>query len=90
MTNIMFSPSFRYNSNDGDQTSDEASFTEDPYNYVSNPLADIKTLIEKGVVKNNRAQTSVSYSDSKNLNGMLQLNRRLSNTGRNITLQLNA
>ena len=90
MTNIMFRPSFRYNSNDGDNTSDEASFSEDPYNYVTNPLSDIKTLIEKGIVKNNRAQASVSYSDSKNLSGMVQLNRRLSNTGRNITLQLNA
>ena len=90
MTNIMFRPSFRYNSNDGDNTSDEASFSEDPYNYVTNPLSDIKTLIEKGIVKNNRAQASVSYSDSKNLSGMVQLNRRLSNTGRNITLRLNA
>ena len=90
MTNIMFRPSFRYNSNDGDNVTDEASFDEDPYKYVSNPLADIGKLIEQGIVKNNRAQTSVSYSDSKDLSGMLQLNRRLNNSGRNITLQLNA
>ena len=90
MTNIMFRPSFRYNSNDGDQISNEATFGEDPYKYVTSPLDDINTLIAKGIVKNDRDQRSVSYSDSKNLNGMLQFNRRLSSTGRNITLQLNA
>ena len=90
MTNIMFRPSFRLNSSDGDNVSNEASFTEDPYKYVTNPLEDIATLISKGLVQNDRTQTSVSYSDSKNLNGMLQFNRRLNNSGRNITLQLNA
>ena len=90
MTNIMFRPSFRYNSNDGDNASNEASFSQDPYDYVTNPLAELKTLVEKGIVKNDRAQESVSYSDSKNLNGMLQINRRLNNSGRNLTLQLNA
>ena len=89
MTNIMFRPSFRYNSNDGDNTSDEATFDADPYNYVTDPLGQLNTLVTQGIVKNSRQQTSVSYSDSKNLNGRLQLNRRLSNNGRNITLQLN-
>ena len=89
MTNIMFRPSFRYNSNDGDNTGDEATFDADPYNYVTDPLGQLNTLVTQGIVKNSRQQTSVSYSDSKNLNGRLQLNRRLSNNGRNITLQLN-
>lgn len=94
MTNIMFRPSFRLNSSDGDQNSNEASFTEDPYKYVTNPLLDIaganSVLKSKGLVQNDRTQTSVSYSDSKNVNGMLQFNRRLNNSGRNITVQLNA
>jgi len=90
MTNIMFRPSFRYNSNDGDNASNEASFDQNPYDYVDNPLTDLKTLIEKGIVKNDRTQESVSYTDSKNLNGMLQINRRLNNSGRNLTVQLNA
>lgn len=90
MTNIMFRPSFRYNSNDGDNASNEASFDQNPYDYVTDPLADLETLVEKGIVKNDRTQESVSYSDSKNLNGMLQINRRLNNSGRNITVQLNA
>ena len=90
MTNIMFRPSFRINSSDGDNVSNEASFTDDPYKYVTSPLNELKTLIGLGLVQNDRTQKSVSYSDSKNLNGMLQFNRRLNNSGRNITLQLNA
>ena len=89
MTNIMFRPSFRYNSNDGDNNSLEASFTDDPYKYVK--TVDLYTLDGlKDISQNKRDQTNVSYSDSKNINGMLQFNRRLSNTGRNITLQFNA
>ena len=90
MTNIMFRPSFRLNSNDGNQVSNEASFSDDPYKYVKSPLAELAKLNELGLVDNTRTQTSVTYGDNKNVNGMLQFNRRLSNNGRNITLQLNA
>ena len=89
MTNILFRPTLRFNTNDGLELSDEATFDKDPYLYVSNPLEQIGELIQLGLVKNNRAQNNVSYSDSKNVGGMLQFNRKLSNTGRNITLQLN-
>ena len=89
MTNILFRPTLRINSNDGLDRSDEATFDKDPYQYVSNPLEELGQLIDLGIVKNNRVQNNVSYSDSKNLGGMLQFNRKLSSTGRNITLQLN-
>ena len=89
MTNILFRPTFRYTSNDGNQASDEATFSEDPYNYVDSPLDELKKLVDKGIVVNNRIQKSISYSDSKNLNGMLQINRKLSRNGRNLTIQLN-
>jgi hypothetical protein len=90
MTNILFRPTFRYNTNDGNNSGDEATFSQDPYNYVVNPLDELQTLIGKGIAVNNRIQKSISYSDSKNVNGMLQVNRRLNNSGRNITLRLNA
>ena len=91
MTNIMFRPNFRYNSNDGTNNSTNATFTENenPYNYTTDPLSDIGRLIDKGIVKNLNMQDGVNYSDSKNLGGMLQFNRKLSNNGRNITLRLN-
>ncbi|WP_033147259.1 TonB-dependent receptor [Prevotella sp. P6B1] len=90
MTNIMFRPSFRYNSSDGDNSSREASFNDNPYNdsKITSPLDQLDAL--KDILKNDRTQNSVSYSDSKNLNGMLQLNRRLNNSGRNITLRMDA
>ena len=90
MTNIMFRPNFRYNSQDGDNEGAEATFTANPFDNkrITSPLDQLDEL--KDILKNNRTQNSVSYSDSKNVSGMLQFNRRLSNTGRNITVQLNA
>ena len=87
MTNIMFRPNFRYNSNDGEQVGKNATFNQDPYLFVTDPLMSIKELGDK--VLNYNEQNSISYSDSKSVGGMLQLNRKLNNFGRNITLQLN-
>ena len=88
MTNIMFRPNFRYNSSDGEQTGESATFDQNPYDYVSDPLAEI-AKIDPLLVKNYQIQNGISYSDSKNVGGMLQFNRKLSNFGRNITIQLN-
>lgn len=88
MTNIMFRPNFRYNSNDGEQIGRNATFDEDPYNYVADPLLSVLDL-PTGIVKNYSLQNGISYSDNKSVGGMLQLNRKLNNYGRNITLQLN-
>lgn len=88
MTNIMFRPNFRYNSSDGEQTGESATFDENPYNYVSDPLAEI-AKIDPILVKNYQIQNGISYSDSKNVGGMLQFNRKLNSFGRNITIQLN-
>ena len=90
MTNILFRPSLRLNSNDGLNNSDEATFDDNPYDRVASPLDELNTLVAAGIVKNKRVQNSVSYSDSHNLGGMLQLNRKLNTTGRNITLRMEA
>ena len=90
MTNIMFRPNFRYNTNDGENSSTNATFSENPYDYVTDPLQSINELATKyGIVKNYSIKDGISYSDSKNLNGMLQFNRKLNNNGRNLTIQLN-
>ena len=95
MTNIMFRPNFRYNSNDGIQTGVSATFSEDPYQvevpsigYITDPLAQI-ALLDSAMIKNYQIQNSISYSDTKNVGGMLQFNRKLNTSGRNITVQLN-
>ena len=91
MTNIMFRPNARYNSSDGENSSESATFNENqnPYDFVTDPLSELNKLIGNGIVKNYNVQDGISYSDSKNVGGMLQFNRRLNNSGRNITVQLN-
>ena len=95
MTNIMFRPNFRYNSSDGSTVGQNASFSENPYEIevpsvglITDPLAQIG-LLDKKMIKNYQKSNSISYSDTKNVGGMLQLNRKLNNSGRNITLVLN-
>ena len=89
MTNILFRPNLRFNKNDGLGKSSEATFDENPYDYVTTPLEQLDELISLGIVKNSRNQENVSYSDSKNLGGMLQFNRKLNSKGRNLTIQVN-
>ena len=90
MTNIMFRPRFTYNTNDGESMSQSATFDSDPYAKSDYPLQDVYSIAKQyGIVRNFSDQNGLSYSDSKNLGGMLQFNRRLNNSGRNITVQLN-
>ncbi len=90
MTNIMFRPQFRYNSNDGISEGSSATFSVDPYSFshITNPLLQIEELISEGVVKNSNISNSLTYSDNKSIGGNVQLNRKLSTNGRNITFRL--
>ena len=89
MTNIMFRPNARYNSNDGENNSLSATFDQNPYDYVADPISDIGKLIDKGIIKNMSVDDGINYGDTKSVGGMLQFNRRLNNSGRNVTVQLN-
>ena len=97
MTNIMFRPNFSYNSNDQLSSGTSASFGVDPYLYVDDPLspeglARMKTVTinDTTALINTRLNSTMDYSRSTSLGGTLQLNRRLSSMGRNITLVLGA
>ena len=87
--NIMLRPELSYNSNDGLSQSEDATFDEDPYKYVTNPLLSIEELVAMNLVKNHGLSNGITYSDSKSVGGTLQVNRRLSSKGRNITLRMN-
>lgn len=91
MTTISFRPNFSYSTNDGSSMSSSGTFNEDPFLYTSDPLSPdaLDMLGDMDLMVNSRRNNSISYSDSKNVGGMLQLNRRLSSTGRNVTLQVN-
>ena len=89
MTNIMFRPSFSYSKSDGLTSGTSASYNEDPYSYVSDPLSQesISIMDEKGLMVNHRENSSITYSDNLLIGAMLQLNRKLNSKGRNATLR---
>lgn len=94
MTNILFRPSFSYSTNDNKSDERSATFDHDPYDvsgdWGDNPLDDEykKHLKELGYLVNDKRNKQLGYSDSKSLNGTLQINRKLNSAGRNVTLRL--
>ena len=95
--NIHFRPSFSYSTNDSKSWSTSASFTQDPYNYVDYALRNRSTILSAidllrntadTLVVNSRDNASLSYSDNNRFGGELQINRKLSPDGRNITLRM--
>lgn len=94
LTNIMFRPSYSYSTNDGRSSSLSGTYNLDPYLFVDDPLADDKVdeIYNDGdrINVNGRTNRSLSYSMSKNGNGMLQINRKLNPYGRNVTLRVDA
>lgn len=91
MTNIMFRPSFSYSTNDGQTSSQSATYNSDPYQYVTDPLSaeGLASLAADSLMVNSRTNNTISYSDSKRVGGSLQINRKLNSMGRNITLRMN-
>lgn len=89
MTNIMFRPTLSLSNSDGLSNSSSASFNEDPYGYVTDPLSTeaFKTLAQNGVIVNSNTSNGITYSKSNSAGAMLQLNRKLNSRGRNITLR---
>ena len=88
MTNIMFRPTASISANDGSSRGLSAMYDQDPYLYVFDPLAgaDISKLVSDTLVVNYQTEGNLNYSNNTRYNGTLQLNRRLNNDGRNITL----
>ena len=98
LTNILFRPSFSWSKSDGLSNSLSAQFKDDPYNYVTDPLddaslADFESEKSKSELQrleklvNRNSSSNMSYSDNNSLNGMLQINRKLNNMGRNVTVR---
>ena len=90
--NISLRPTWSYNTNDGQSKNESGTFSVNPYDYVSstdNISGMVATMlgIDSSFVVNNRVNGGMNYSDSKRLGATLQINRKLSNTGRNITLR---
>ena len=90
MTNIMFRPSLRVTNSDSRRDPAynlSATFNQDPYLLVADPLASIEELVADSIVVNKNRTGQLSNSSNTSANAMLQLNRRLNNNGRNVTLR---
>ena len=93
MTNILFRPSISWSTSDGLSGSQSASYNKDPYTITSkDPLSEegIEELDKAEAMVNSQLTNGITYSDNNNINGMLQVNRKLGNKGRNITFRVDA
>jgi len=93
MTNIMFRPTLSYSTDDRSSYGNSASYNIDPYSLDYNdegidPLDAevIKMMAANDWMVNQRSNGNLSFGENIRLNGSLQINRKLNNDGRNITL----
>ena len=93
MTNILFRPSISWSSSDGLSGSQSASYNKDPYTITTkDPLSEegVEELEKAEAMVNSQLTNGITYSDNNNINGMLQVNRKLGSKGRNITFRVDA
>ena len=93
MTNILFRPSISWSTSDGLSGSQSASYNKDPYTITTkDPLSEegIDELEKAEAMVNSQLTNGITYSDNNNIRGMLQVNRKLGNKGRNITFRVDA
>ena len=90
LTNLLLRANGSMGTNDGLSTSMSATFDDDPYLYVADPLGmvhDTTSPLYSHLVNHNHG-ASLSYGENKNAWAMLQFYRRLNQRGRNITLRV--
>ncbi len=92
LTNILLRVNGGYSTNDGTTTSQAATFNQDPYLYVADPLATAEQIDPANplypYMVNHNQSANLSYSRNKNAWGMLQLYRRLNAKGRHVTFRV--
>ena len=92
MTNIIFRPNFNTSKSEGSSESASATFSADPYLYMTDPLAEIddfRTHDEDSILTNYNTGRSGSNGNGMNGSFNLQANRKLNDKGRNITFRAN-
>ena len=85
--NILFRPEFSYGKNHNTNDSESAAFSDNPYDYTKDPLADYAQF-SKIIGVNHRRGSSISSSNNINGSASVQVNKRLGKPGRNITVNL--
>ncbi len=94
MTNIIFRPSYSHSEGNSESASQSVTFDGDPYEAdMEYPLVEFGDTLAhpnwKDILVNSNTNNSMSRNVSNNGGASLQVNRRLSKPGRNITLNLN-
>lgn len=86
LTTILARVNGSYNTSDGVSMGRSATFSADPYLYVSDPLSEdaFSLMNSEGLMVNSRSNNGISYSDNSRFGGTLQLTRRLMKPGRAI------
>lgn len=88
LTNIIIRPRFSYGKDDGNSNNTSATFNDDPYrDGITDPLEQMAESALSDILVNSNRRWSTSNGNSTDANLNLQVNRRLSNDGRNITLR---
>ena len=90
MTNIIFRPNFSYQRNRSMSRSNDATFTDESEDDAETRLTFANDSVINNLVlniMNTSLNASQSWSENKNANGELQVNRRLNNSGRNLTFR---
>lgn len=94
MTNIMIQPHFRHSESHGHGGSTNVTFNRDPYatydgKTMTDPLKQYNMMenrmIRDSIAVNDNIRTNSSESHSNNVDGWMQVNRRLQKPGRNLT-----
>lgn len=85
---INFRPNFSVGYNDGLSRNASASYNEDPYLFVTDPLAseELAQLAKDSIAVNSRTNKSLSHGRNFNIGATLQYHRRFGNKGRNLGL----
>ena len=98
MTNIIFRPNFNTSRSNGSSESQSATFSADPYLYMTDPLTQMDDFLDEDSDDSDDSDVAeiftnrnkgISDSHGKGTNGSfnLQANRKLNNKGRNITFR---
>ena len=90
LTNIMFRPNFSHSNGNSSSHSHSVTFNESPFDAgLTDPVEEYRTMDDPNNIRvnaNERLNNGNNHSD--NVNGELQVNRRLWVPGRNLTLNI--
>ena len=91
VTTLSFRPDVSWSSSDSRGYSTNASFKENPFDYIIDPLSNdgLNEMNNLGLAVNGRQNKSMSNSSNTNIRANLQLHRRLNNKGRNVSVSSN-